>query len=71
MVSLICRTWRRVFGRRYYANIVGIRGTASCEVTSRIFRTRGEAEAHRRVIEEDTLTFVFLETVSFRSRKVY
>lgn len=59
-----------ILGHKYYVNIVNTRGTAKCEATSYIHRSKTEAEKHRQDIES-TRSFLFLETVSFRSRKVY
>lgn len=59
-----------LLGRKYYANIINTRGTAKCEITSFIFPTKEAAEEHKRVIE-GTATFLFVETIAFRSRKEY
>lgn len=59
-----------VFGRKYYANIINTRGTDKCELSSFIFRSKEEAEAHRRKLET-TMSYLYIETVSFRSRKEY
>ena len=59
-----------IFGHKYYANIINIRGTDKCEVSSFIHRSKEEAEKHRRDIES-TRTFLYIETISFRSRKDY
>lgn len=59
-----------IFGHKYYANIVNTRGTTKCEVASYIFNTREDAERHRRKLDE-TRSFLYVETVSFRSRKLY
>ncbi len=58
-----------LFGRKYYANIIATKGVAKQEICSFIFATREAAEQHRREIDT-TLSFRFVETVSFRSRKV-
>lgn len=58
-----------LLGRKYYANIIDTKGVAKQEICSYIFATREAAENHRREIET-TLSFRFVETVSFRSRKV-
>lgn len=58
-----------LLGRKYYANIIATKGVAKQEICSYIFATREAAENHRREID-DTLSFSFLETISFRSRKV-
>ena len=59
-----------IFGHKYYANIINTRGTDKCEVSSFIHRSKEEAEKHRRDIES-TRTFLYIETISFRSRKDY
>lgn len=59
-----------LFGYRYYANIVNVRGTFRTELCSFIFRSRQEALQHKRTIES-TYTYQFLETISFRSRASY
>lgn len=56
------------FGRKYYANIVSVNGTDRREICSYIFPDRESAMRHRFEIES-TLTFRFVETVSFRSRR--
>jgi hypothetical protein len=59
-----------LFGRKYYANIVATKGTTKQEICSYIFATKQAADRHRRDIET-TLSFQFIETISFRSRRVY
>lgn len=59
-----------LFGHKYYANIIYTKGTTRQELTSFIHHSREEAEQHRRTIEE-TVSFGFVETISFRSRKDY
>lgn len=58
-----------LFGRKYYANIIATRGVAKQEICSYIFATSEAAERHRLEIES-TLSFSYVETISFRSRKV-
>lgn len=58
-----------LFGRKYYANIIATKGVAKLEICSYIFATRKAAERHRQEIET-TMSFLFIETVAFRSRKV-
>ena len=58
-----------LFGRKYYANIIAAKGVAKQEICSYIFSSREAADKHRMEIET-TLSFSFVETVSFRSRKV-
>ncbi len=59
-----------IFGRKYYANIINTRGTNKMEISSFIFRTKAEADRHKEDIKE-TLSYGFVETVSFRSRNDY
>ena len=59
-----------LFGRKYYANIIATRGTTKQEICSYIFATRQDANQHKRDIEI-TLSFQFIETISFRSRRNY
>lgn len=59
-----------ILGRKYYANIICTRGTTKCEICSFIFRSKEKAEHHRRDIEA-TMSFQFIETISFRSRRDY
>lgn len=56
----------RIFGYRYYAVIIGRQGTDIYEIASTIHRSKKEAQEHRRRIE-DTRTFIYIETISFRS----
>lgn len=59
-----------IFGHKYYANIINVRGTEQCEITSFIHRSKEDAEKHRRDIES-TRSFLYIETISFRSHKDY
>lgn len=59
-----------IFGHKYYANIINTRGTDKCELSSFIHRTREDADRHRREIE-GTYSFLYIETISFRSHKTY
>ncbi len=59
-----------LFGRVYYAVIIGERGSDRYDIASQIHLTRASAEAHRHRIEE-TRTYVYIETVAFRSRHAY
>lgn len=59
-----------LFGRKYYVNIINTIGTEKMEVCSFIFRNKEEAEKHRKTLDT-TRSFLYVETVSFRSRKGY
>ena len=59
-----------LLGHKYYVNIINTIGTDKCETTSFIHHSKEEAEAHKREIRS-TRSYMWIETVSFRSRKVY
>jgi len=59
-----------ILGHKYYANIINTRGTDRCEISCFIFHSKEEAEQHRRTIDS-TRSFLFIETVTFRSRIDY
>lgn len=59
-----------LFGRKYYANIVGTKGVNKMELSSFIFRSQEEAEEHKEKLQA-TSSFFFIETISFRSRREY
>lgn len=59
-----------LFGRKYYANIVGTKGVAKMELCSYIFKSKEEADKHREILMT-TMSFRYIETISFRSRKDY
>ena len=60
-----------LFGRKYYANIVATKGTTKQEICSYIFATKKKAANRHRLEIETTLSFTFVETVTFRSRRVH
>lgn len=57
-----------LFGTRYYAVIIGERGSDRYYVASEIHPTKSSAEAHRRRIES-TRTYVYITTITFRWRR--
>lgn len=59
-----------VIGRKYYANIINSKGTAKYEICSFIFDSKEQALKHKEQLET-TLSFSFVETISFRSRNIY
>jgi len=59
-----------IFGHKYYANIINTRGTEKCEIACFIFHSKEEAAEHCRRLQT-TLSYMFIETVSFRSRIEY
>lgn len=59
-----------LLGKKYYANIINTRGTDRTEISSFIFCTRQEAEKHKQELST-TLSYQWIETISFRSRNEY
>lgn len=59
----------RLFGRRYYAVIVGEAGSDRYDIASQIHASRASAEAHRQRIMQ-TRSYVYITTVKFRSRLI-
>ncbi len=58
-----------LFGRKYYANVIITKGTTKQEITSFIFSSKAAADRHRQEIG-CTMSYIFLETISFRSRNI-
>lgn len=59
-----------LFGRKYYATIINTRGTDVYEINSYIFHSKEEADKHRERIMT-TASYMYIETISFRSRVAY
>lgn len=59
-----------IFGHKYYVNIINRRGTDIDEVSSFIFWDKKAANKHKVEIA-NTSSFIWIETVSFRSRCGY
>lgn len=68
--TLIEKIIEHVLGHKYYVNIISTRGTFKCETTSFIHPTKQAAIEHKREIET-TLTYQWIETISFRSHNRY
>ena len=59
-----------LFGRKYYANIVGTRGTTRTELSSYIFPNKAQALDHVRSLDTNR-SYAHIETISFRSHRTY
>ena len=60
-----------IIGHKYYANIIHVKGVGgTVELTSFIHANKQDAEKHIEDIRR-TLSFDYVETVSFRSRNLY
>lgn len=68
--SLLSMIVDLIFGYKYYCNIVNTLGTDKIEMSSFIFRTKQQAMKHKEVLA-GTRSFLYVETVSFRSYKKY
>lgn len=68
--SILQRVIAVFIGHKYWCNIVNVVGTDRHEMTSYIFSQKSDADAHRKRINS-TLSFEYVETISFRSRHHY
>ena len=68
--TVLQRIISHVLGHKYYANIINTRGTEKIEMCSFIFRSKEAAYKHRIDIES-TRSFMYIETISFRSHRNY
>ena len=68
MIRLFKEITDFLFGKRYYAIIIGERGSDRYCVASEIHATKSSAEAHRRRIEE-TRAYQYITTITFRWRR--
>ena len=59
-----------LLGKRYYACVVNTRGTSKCEMACYIFDDREAVERYKRGLM-DNLSYQWVETITFRSRKEY
>jgi hypothetical protein len=69
-MDLLNKILAHILGNKYYANIVNTRGTNRCEISCFIFHTKEEAMKHKFSLDANR-SFMFVETISFRSRKQY
>lgn len=70
ITTLITEILAFILGRKYYANIINTKGTDRIEICSFIFRNKKQALSHKQSIE-NTSSFAYIETISFRSHKQY
>lgn len=66
MKKIVRRITERLFGRKYYAVIIGEAGSDRYDLASQIHPTRCSAMAHRRRIEQ-TRAYMYVTTISFRT----
>jgi hypothetical protein len=59
-----------LFGKKYYAVVVGTRGTTKQDICSYIFADKDSANKHRQEIELNNRSFQFVDIISFRSKRI-
>jgi len=69
-MELINKIIEFFLGRKYYANIYNTRGTNRCDISSYIFADKETADIFRARLDGNT-SYLFIETISFRSRNKY
>lgn len=69
-MDLLNKILTHIMGNKYYCNIINTRGTSKCEISCFIFHSKEEALEHKIKLDT-TRSFMFVETVSFRSKKKY
>lgn len=67
-ISILQRITERILGKKFYISVVAQRGTSQYFVNSTIFRSEDEAKAHKRHVEKDCPSLVYICYYSFRSR---
>lgn len=66
-ISVIQKLTEMLLGRKYYGVVVGQRGAGLYFLNGTFYRTREEAAAYRRSLDANA-SYMYIETVSFRSR---
>lgn len=66
-ISIIQRITERILGKKFYISVCAQKGTNSYFVNSTIFRSKEEAEAHKRHVERDCPSLSYICYYSFRS----
>lgn len=66
-ISIIQRIVERIMGKKFYISVVAQKGTNTYFVNSTIFRSKEEAEAHKRHVERECPTLAYICYYSFRS----
>lgn len=69
-VSVLTKITDRLFGRKYYINIINLVGTGKCEASCFIFPTLEMAISHKESLKFNR-SYQYVETISFRTKKQY
>ena len=67
-ISIIKRITERILGKKFYISVVAQKGTNSYFVNSTIYRSKEEVLAHKKHVEKDCPSLVYICYYSFRSR---
>lgn len=70
-ISIIQRITERILGKKFYISVVAQKGTSQYFVNSTIFRSKAEAEAHKRHVETNCPSLAYICYYSFRSHNDY
>lgn len=60
-----------IFGRKYYAITAYARGTTNVYILGDIYTSKEEANKKKQELENENLSYKYIETISFRSRRNY
>lgn len=66
-ISILQRITERILGKKFYISVVAQKGTSQYFVNSTIFRSKDEAKAHKRHVEQDCPSLSYICYYSFRS----
>lgn len=67
-ISILQRITERVLGKKFYISVCAYKGSNSYFVNSTIFRSEEEVLAHKKHVEKDLPSLVYICYYSFRSR---
>lgn len=66
-ISIIQRILERILGKKFYISVIAQKGTDQYFVNSTIYRSLDEVLAHKRHVEQDLPSLVYICYYSFRS----
>lgn len=66
-ISIIQRIVERIIGKKFYISVIAQKGTNQYFVNSTIYRSLAEVLAHKRHVEQDCPSLVYICYYSFRS----
>ncbi len=66
-ISILQRITERILGKKFYISVCAYKGSSTYFVNSTIFRSEEEVLAHKRHVENDLPSLVYICYYSFRS----